>query len=1060
MIIDSIRRYAEDIRTLRRANPTNLEQAAAPHFQRLLEALLAALLERPPVVVPEFRTPGIGRPDLVLAYPGQPPRAFVELKSPTKPDDPSRYRDRHDKEQFERFKCLPIWSVSNFSHLRTFRREEPVDFVQIVPATALEPDTPDSTANRLIASVDVAALQHAIAPLALADAPSFRDAKELAGGLAHAARLVRSIVADRLAELATARETGAPLQAVRDEFREVLYAHPQAAGYSAAHFETLFAAAFAQTLAFGLLLVREATGRSAGPESWRDMPAEHGLMRTTLRVLSQEEIVRDVGVGFDIMLDTVNSFDPAILVRREGVADPILHFYEDFLEVFNPVERERYGVYYTPVEVVSYMVAALDRALRDRLGTQGLSDENVLLLDPAAGTGTFLLGVIEHVRRSVETEMGPGAVPGAMRALCSRLFGFELLVGPYAVAQYRLRHLLGALPVDQRLGVFLTDTLAEPGAAAAEGRLGFVAENIRTERSEANRIKEREPIIAVIGNPPYRRLAAGEIDELVGHWMDVVWDDLKAPVRDAGWGNQLNTFPELSVAFWRWGIWKLFESEGAPRRGVIAYISNRTFLAGKPYAGLRKMLRERFDRIEIIDLRGDVRRGERAGVEGDQGVFNIQVGTAITLAIADGGKSEGELADVTYIDVWERGLFARRAKLNWLRDGVHSGDRPGAIRIDRNVLDDMKPLPFQSGEWLPLSDCFEFGRSGVQTKRDAFVYSLAHDTLASRMRDFLAAEGNAAREMFHDSRDRNWASARNVEFDSGRIVRVSYRPLDSRFLYNHPAYGDFLRPELQNAWGADNVALYAMSYATSRGPAVWCHGSLPDYHAFSGRGGYAFPLRDNRPGHGPSNVAPALLAGLAANYGVAVSAEDAFDAMLALLSATSYTLRFAEDLEDVFPHVPFPHDYARFVDAVAVGREIRAVETFARAPASAFLTRATARLETEPSSALQASDWNEGEIRLCADGTGRMSGIAGAVWAFEVSGYRVAPRWLAARQGLPVDQALVSALRDLVGRINELIDLFARADRILETILPDALTCSALGMTPRETRPVHEQSEG
>jgi hypothetical protein len=100
--------------------------------------------------------------------------------------------------------------------------------------------------------------------------------------------------------------------------------------------------------------------------------------------------------------------------------------------------------------------------------------------------------------------------------------------------------------------------------------------------------------------------------------MDELWDDLKEPVRDAGWANQLNTFPELSVAFWRWAIWKIFESEGAPGCGVVAFISNRTFLAGKPYAGLRKMLRERFDRIEIIDLRGDTRR-KRAGVINDQG---------------------------------------------------------------------------------------------------------------------------------------------------------------------------------------------------------------------------------------------------------------------------------------------------------------------------------------------------------------------------------------------------------------------------------------------------------
>ena len=265
-------------------------------------------------------------------------------------------------------------------------------------------------------------------------------------------------------------------------------------------------------------------------------------MRTTLRVLSQEEIVVDVGVGFDIILDTVNSFDPAILVRKPGRGDPILYFYEDFLQVFDPAARERYGVYYTPIEVVTYMVAALDRTLRENLGTAGLIDDAVTLLDPATGTGTFLLGVIESVRASVEVSAGLGAVPGALRALALRLFGFELLVGPYAVAHYRLRHAIGTLQANQRIGVFLADTLAEPGAAAPVGRLGFVAENIRTERHEADRVKQGQPILAIIGNPPYRRLEAGEIGELVGTWMNDLWDEFKSPVREAGGEISLTHF--------------------------------------------------------------------------------------------------------------------------------------------------------------------------------------------------------------------------------------------------------------------------------------------------------------------------------------------------------------------------------------------------------------------------------------------------------------------------------------------------------------------------------------
>ncbi len=418
---------------------------------------------------------------------------------------------------------------------------------------------------------------------------------------AHSARLVRGIVRDRLAELHETAAADHALFEVRQVFRDVLYSHPEAAGYPARDFDSLFSAAFAQTLAFGLLLVREATGRTVEPDAWRHMPDEHPLMKTALRVLSQEEIVRDIGIGFEVMRDTVNCFSAEVMALRADGTDPILYFYENFLKTFDPVARERFGVYYTPIEVVQYMVGALDRALRDRLRTEGLRDPAVNILDPATGTGTFLLGIAQRVRDRAAAG-GEGMAGLALHDLAGRMFGFELLVGPYAVAHYRLHHALrrprrDGVAADEahlpRLGVYLADTLARPGAASAVGALGFVSRGIADERQRANEIKARQQILAIIGNPPYRRLEEGENRTLVGEWMDGLWDDLKEPVRAAGHGNQLNTFPELSVAFWRWAIWKLFEAENAPRRGVIAYITNRKFLTGWPYAGLRRMMRER-----------------------------------------------------------------------------------------------------------------------------------------------------------------------------------------------------------------------------------------------------------------------------------------------------------------------------------------------------------------------------------------------------------------------------------------------------------------------------------
>ena len=1022
--------YAQKVRDLRRASAEVSEPALAPAFQQLVEGLLAVLpMAARLTVVPEVRNPGVGRPDIALIRPGEPPRAFVELKAPDKPADPTRWRGAHDRSQWERFRELPSWATCNFSEMRLFFRAEEQRVAPVVPAAALRPDIDDKRADRLIAAHDAAPLLRLIETLAAAagQAPNPVDAPQLATMLAHSARLVRGIVRDRLAELRNG-DPRDPLLQVRQVFRDVLYAHPEAGGYGSSDSDEVFSAAFAQTLAFGLLLVREATSRPVGADAWHQMPSEHPLMRTALRVLTLPEVVQEVGIGFDVMLDTINSFDLSILGLRRDGSDPILYFYEDFLRTFDPEAREKYGVYYTPVEVVRFMAGALDRALRDNLGTEGLSDPAVTVLDPATGTGTFPLGIAERVR----TAAGGGAMGSlALRDLAGRMFGFEFLVGPYAVAHYRLHHALQAggesngLP---RLGIYLADTLSEPGAAAPLGSLGFVAQGIADERQEANRIKEREPILAIIGNPPYGRLEEGENRTLIGRWMDRLWDDLKRPVRDAGQGNQLNTFPEFSIAFWRWAMWKLFEAENAPRHGVIAFITNRKFLTGWPYAGLRKMMRERFDRIEIFDLRGDLRRGERAGVEADQGVFNIQVGTAVTLAIADGTKAEGAAASILYHDSWTEGRFSRRAKLNWLDGGADAGRLPNGVVVERSALEDFRPQPFQNGEWVSLKEAFSFHKSGMKSGDDDSFVNLLQAELRTTVTQRLLGRADPQY---------------NVNFET----RLSYRPLDRRWFYNDLSILNRPGPAMQRVWGSTNVGLYALPGGTGAGPAVWCHGLLPDYHAFRGSyGGYAFPLHDRRPNVAAPNLSPMLLFALSTAYGGVTSAEDTFDAILCLLSATSYSLRFAEDLEDVFPHIPFPARPETFQDAARLGREIRAVETFSRSPAAAFMPAGFVRLETEPQGAVAASiDPDAGTMHLCADGSGSVSGLPPAVWNFSVSGYPVFQRWLGARAGMSADLGFVRELRDVCGRISELIDLFRRADTVLEATLQATLTREALG---------------
>lgn len=1030
MTITSIlQNYAQRIRNLRRAHANVSEPALAPAFHEFLDQLINEITTSSGLsIVPEYANPGIGRPDIAFVRSGAPARAFLELKAPDKSANPTLWRTTHDRRQFDRLKELRCWASSNFIDIFLFDRDEEQSTARIVPQQALNPDQSDTAANRLIRQHDATGLLNLLERLVIGAGtePLVRDAPQLATFLAHSARLVRGIVQDRLHDLRTDGITEDPLLEVHAEFQTVLYAHPEAGGYPTGDFDVLFSSAFAQTLAFGLLLVREGSGRPVNANAYTLMPAEHPLMRTTLRVLTQNEILEVIGVGFTVLLDTVNSFDPIILTRQDGQPDPILYFYEDFLSVFDPEARERHGVYFTPVPIVRFIVAALDRIANAHLHLTGLRDGRLTILDPAAGTGTFLLGVAERVYDAASTG-GAGRAELELRALSERMFGLELLVGPYAVAHYRLHHALGRLSPEAeatthpRLGVYLADTLAEPGAAAPAGRLGFVSAGIGEERRAADHVKSQQPILAIIGNPPYRRLEEGENESLVGRWMDDLWDDLKRPVRRAGKGGQLNTFPELSVAFWRWSMWKLFEAENAPGRGIIALITNRKYLTGWPYAGLRKMMRDRFDRIEIIDLRGDIRLGPRAGIARDVGVFDIQVGTAITIAIADGSRA-GEEAEVYYLDAWADARYARSAKLDWLTEGTNTGSLPGAVRVRRNGLENFRPKGFSGTDWPSLRDCFAFAGSGLQTKRDGFIYDASADRLRRRIEDFLVADDEAAQQMFHDTGYRTARSARSVPFDPQAIRAAAYRPLDSRFIYLQHQYGDRLRPRLQRVWGETNVALYTLPRGIGTGPAVWCHALLPDYHGFRGSyGGYAFPLYDRRPTRAAPNLWAELVDSLTAVYGTAVSAENVFDAILSLLSASSYTLRFAEDLEDEFPHIPFPADYAVFDQAAVLGAQIRQIETFGRPPTvmddPSFVQLAT---PPTPRATLHVHDPVGTTFDLCADGSGTVMGLPEHLWEFGVSGYPLLRRWIEGRAGQTVDLPLFDAFRDICARIHNL----------------------------------------
>ena len=403
------------------------------------------------------------------------------------------------------------------------------------------------------------------------------------------------------------------------------------------------------------------------------------------------------------------------------------------------------------------------------------------------------------------------------------------------------------------------------------------------------------------------------------------------------------------------------------------------------------------------------------------------VGTAITIAIADGTKRAGSGARVLYSDCWTEGLFTRRAKLDWLTRCADAGMQLNSVVVERDLLDDMRPKPFQNGEWLDLREAFIFAKSGMKSGDDDVFVSPVRGRLRDQVTPLLLGRADP-------------------QYDASLERYYSYRPLDRRWFYDDLSLLNRPGPLMQRVWGTANVGLYALPSGTGAGPAVWCHGLLPDYHGLRGSyGGYAFPLYDRRYGTDTYNLLPALVERLSTAYGEQVTTVDAFDVILCLLSATSYTLRFAEDLEDVFPHIPFPAALAVFREAASVGGQIRVVESFARLPSEAYNRPDFVRVVTQPRSTIAAVEYGDGAISLCRDGSGRITGLPQSVWNFSVSGYRLLPRWLEARIGLQTDLALVSEFRDICGRIAELIDLFANADIVLEAALHQTLSREALG---------------
>jgi hypothetical protein len=946
---------------------------------------------------------------------------FIEVKAPGKGADPRKFADPHDRDQWDKLKSLPNLLYTDGNAFSLWRDGELVGKI-----VHLEGDVETSGAKLTAPATLTPIIEDFLQWKPIAP----KTAKKLAEVCARLCRLLRDEVVEQMA-------FGNPgLTALAQDWRKLLF--PQAD-------DAQFADGYAQAVTFGLLVARSRDISLAGgiDHAAQELRKSNSLIATALRLLTddvtnQEALKTSLGT-LRRVLDGVNWH-----TISKDKPEAWLYFYEDFLEVYDNKLRKRTGSYYTPPEVVSAMVNLVDEALRGPLFERpsGLAAGDVIVADPAVGTGTFLLGVLRRIASTVTEDQGAGAVRGAIEAAAKRVIGFELQFGPFAVAQLRIIAEMQALmatptmptPAIPDLRLFITDTLGNP--FIEEETLGQVYEPIAKSRRDANAIKKTQPITVVIGNPPYKEKAEGR-----GGWIEagsgkslVAALDRWRPPSEWGVGAHGKHLKNLYVYFWRWATWKVFGSgnyaaTGFPDKdeeGIVCFITVAGFLNGPGFEKMRDDLRRTCSEIWVVDCSPEGHQPEVA-----TRIFQgVQQPVCIVLAARKLGKDTEQAAPVRF-HVLPKG----KREEKFLALEKLSLDHSGWVDCPSGWRDAF--LPAATGVWATfpkLTALFIYDGSGVMPGR-TWIIAPDADSLRTRWLDLVSENdpdrkellfhphlrkgkrgdkhaGKALKESLvgHEERLGPVISDKGTAIDP---VRYGFRSFDRQWIIPDARLINQPNPTLWRAHSPRQVYLTAPEdRSPTSGPALTFTNLIPDLHHYNGRGGRVNPLWHDRAGAKP-NVKPALLIYLAKIYGQAVKAEDVIAYLAAVMAHPAFTARFQPDLVQPGLRVPVTADAKLFDEAVALGNEVIWLHCYGErfAAPTANRPKQAPRLPKElapfipingaipsaPEPLPETIEYDPTKKRLKI-GNGFVENVTPEMWAYEVSAKQVLWQWFSNRR--------------------------------------------------------------
>lgn len=959
---------------------------------------------------------------------------YIEAKHPSE-----ELLDRiEDTDQLQRYRStFPNLILTNFLEFRLYRNGQRVATARLGRPrvlTALRQTPP------LEHSEEVWSLLDQFLAFSL---PRPLTAENLAVELAKRARFLRDVVRR---ELNIEQEAGkGSLLGFYEAFQKFLIG-----GLTLDDFSDLYA----QTVTYGLFAARtRATNGFSRYAAFNHIPHTIGILRDLFRFISLEELPEEMAWIVDDIVQVLAVADVSEMISkfyRGGKGDdPIVHFYETFLAHYDPEERERRGVYYTPDAVVSYIVCSLHLLLKTRFGkADGLASEGVTLLDPAAGTMTFVARAAELAVQEFVDKYGSGGREAFIyKHILSNFFAFELMMAPYAVGHLKMSFFLDELghrlQADERVPFYLTNTLdmSELEASQLPG-LSSLAE----ESHLAGRVKREQPILVILGNPPYSGHSANR-----GEWILRQIETYKQVDGKPLGEKNPKWLQDDYVKFLRFAQWKI-DQAGC---GVVGMVTNHGYLDNPTFRGMRRSLMQTFDEIYLLDLHGNALKRERCpDGSPDENVFDIRQGVAIALLVKT-GKTDSE--GVRHADLW--GLRGR--KYQWLRENdvnttpwTEITPRPPFyLFVPRDEAELERYNTFPS-----VTDLFERYSVGIVTARDNLTIHWTAQEAWTTALNFSQMDPELARQAFElgkDARDWKITLAQQDLRDSGpvqdKVAPILYRPFDVRYTYYTGRSRGFLcmpRPEvMRHMLNGENLALVTPRRVEYLGE--WQHAlvsnGISEHVAVSLKTiDYQFPLylypdtqrvdlfsslesQEHQP-----NLRSQVFSALAKAYGRQPTPEQVFYYIYAVLYAPAYRERYEDFLRLDFPRIPFTSEAELFSTLAALGEKLAALHLLQ----SPELDPPACRFEGQGDGSVRKLSYDPQTEQLSINPTQYFAPVPLEVWNYTIGGYQVCEKWLKDRKNrqLSLDEIrtycrIVTALAHTIKIQEEIDELYPRVEQ-------------------------------